>query len=144
MQNPLTDNVTFPQLIQDSINGCRKMQYTLYRKSAAKMFQVCLLHTNNHTEDAKDILQDGFVRVFKNLHKFRHDGSFEGWVRTNITRTALSSLKEKNKKTSARIQIYYTLSGIMTSALQISLLKKILSRWVRNCRPDTKKYSYCM
>lgn len=98
MQNYLPDNVTVSQLIQGSINGCPKMQQTLYRIFAAKMYQVCLRYTNNETEDAKDILQDGFVRVFKNLHKFRHDGSFEGWIRTIMTRTALSRIKEKNRK----------------------------------------------
>jgi RNA polymerase sigma factor (sigma-70 family) len=98
MQNHLPEHVTESQLIQDSINGCPKMQQTLYRKFAAKMYQVCLRYTNNDTDDAKDILQDGFVRVFKNLHKFRHDGSFEGWIRTIVTRTALSRIKEKNKR----------------------------------------------
>ena len=62
------------------------------------MYQVCLRYTNNNAEDAKDVLQDGFVKVFKNLHKFRHDGSFEGWIRTIIIRTALSQIREKNKK----------------------------------------------
>lgn len=74
------------------------MQQALYSKFAAKMFQVCLRYTSN-TEDAKDILQDGFIKVFSNLHKFRHDGSFEGWIRTIITRTALSRLKEKERRT---------------------------------------------
>jgi RNA polymerase sigma-70 factor (ECF subfamily) len=74
------------------------MQQILYSKFAAKMYQVCLRYTSNNTEDAKDVLQDGFVKVFKNLHKFRNDGSFEGWIRTIMTRTALSQIREKNKK----------------------------------------------
>lgn len=98
MQEYITDNLSESQLIHDSINGCRKMQQTLYSKFAAKMYQVCLRYTNNNAEDAKDVLQGGFVKVFKNLHKFRHDGSFEGWIRTIITRTALSHIREKNKK----------------------------------------------
>jgi RNA polymerase sigma-70 factor (ECF subfamily) len=98
MQDYISDNVSDTQLIQDSIKGSRKMQQILYSKFAAKMYQVCLRYTSNNAEDAKDVLQDGFVKVFKNLHKFRNDGSFEGWIRTIITRTALSQIREKNKK----------------------------------------------
>ena len=98
MQDYTSHKLSESQLIHDAINGCCKMQQTLYSKFAAKMFQVCLRYTNNNAEDAKDILQDGFVKVFKNLHKFSHDGSFEGWIRTIITRTALSQIREKNKK----------------------------------------------
>ena len=98
MQDYTLYNLSESQLIHDSINGCHKMQQTLYSKFAAKMYRVCLRYTNNNAEDAKDVLQDGFVKVFKNLHKFRHDGSFEGWIRIIITRTALSQIREKNKK----------------------------------------------
>jgi RNA polymerase sigma factor (sigma-70 family) len=98
MQDYFSDNLTVSQLIDDSINGCPKMQQKLYSKFSAKMYQVCLRFTDNNADDAKDVLQDGFIKVFKNLHKFRHDGSFEGWIRTIITRTALSRIREKNKK----------------------------------------------
>ena len=98
MQDHITHNLSETQLILDSINGCGKMQHLLYSKFAAKMYQVCLRYTGNNAEEAKDALQDGFVKVFKHLHKFRHDGSFEGWIRTIITRTALSQVRDKNKK----------------------------------------------
>lgn len=98
MQDYITENLSEIQLIQDSIKGSRQMQQILYSKFAAKMYQVCLRYTHNNADDAKDVLQDGFVKVFKNLHKFRYDGSFEGWIRTIITRTALSQIREKNKK----------------------------------------------
>ena len=97
MQHYISENLSDKQLINESINGCTKMQHTLYNRFATKMYQVCLRYTNNNAEDAKDVLQDGFIKIFKNLHKFRHDGSFEGWIRTIITRTALSHIKEKNK-----------------------------------------------
>ena len=98
MQDYISANLPVSQMIQDSINGCSKMQRALYNNFAAKMYQVCLRYTDNNAEDAKDVLQEGFIKVFKNLRKFRHDGSFEGWIRTIITRTALSQIREKNKK----------------------------------------------
>lgn len=87
----------FSEIIRDSIQGCSKMQKRLYQTFAPKMYQVCLRYTNNNAEDAEDIMQDGFIKVYKNLHKFRDDGSFEGWIRTIITRTALSHIRNKNK-----------------------------------------------
>jgi RNA polymerase sigma factor (sigma-70 family) len=98
MQYYISNNLSELSLIHGSMNGCPKMQQALYSKFADKMYQVCLRYTDNNTEDAKDVLQDGFIKVFRNLHKFRHDGSFEGWIRTIITRTALSQIKEKKKK----------------------------------------------
>ncbi|MBK8610325.1 MAG: RNA polymerase sigma factor [Chitinophagaceae bacterium] len=98
MQDFNSDLVPDSQLIQDSIKGCPKRQHELYHRFASKMFLVCLRYTHNNTADAEDILQEGFVKVFRNLHKFRNDGSFEGWIRTIVTRTALSHLRDKNKK----------------------------------------------
>lgn len=101
MYDQILSSLSEAQMIQASLNGSRRMQDVLYNRFAAKMYQVCLRYTRNNTEDAKDIMQEGFIKVFSNLHKFRHDGSFEGWIRTIITRTALSRLTEKNRKLTA-------------------------------------------
>ena len=44
------------------------------------MYGVCLRYSGN-VDDANDLLQEGFIKVFRNLLKFRGDGSFEGWMR---------------------------------------------------------------
>jgi len=61
---------------------------------AGKMFTVCLRYANDSME-AEDILQDGFIRVFNNLHQFKFEGSFEGWVRRVIVNCALKRLQKK-------------------------------------------------
>lgn len=128
MQDYISENLSVSQLIEDSINGCPKMQHTLYSRFAAKMYQVCLRYTNNNTDDAKDILQDGFVKVFRNLHKFRNDGSFEGWIRTIITRTALSQIREKNKKvTSYNTDLLHAVKDSKTLVTDILAEKDIIS-----------------
>jgi RNA polymerase sigma factor (sigma-70 family) len=128
MQEYISDNLTVSQMIQDSVNGCPKMQNTLYRFYAPKMYQVCLRYTNNNADDAKDILQDGFLKVFKNLHKFRHDGSFEGWIRTIITRTALSVIKEKNKRvTTVNTDMLYAVKYTETSIAERLAEKDIMA-----------------
>ncbi len=72
------------------------MQKLLYDQYADSMFAVCIRFTNNK-EDAQDILQEGFLKVFRNLHNFREDGSFEGWIRKIIKNTALTYLRDNKK-----------------------------------------------
>ena len=67
-------------LIKGCLAGERRMQEALYQRFSPKMYAVCLRYSNN-ADDSQDILQDGFVKVFKNLHMFRSEGSFEGWLR---------------------------------------------------------------
>jgi RNA polymerase sigma factor (sigma-70 family) len=139
MQDYISENLSVSQLIQDSINGCPKMQQTLYSRFAAKMYQVCLRYTDNNTEDAKDVLQDGFIKVFRNLHKFRNDGSFEGWIRTIITRTALSQIREKNKKvTSYNTDILHAVKDTEISVTDKLAEKDIISM-VKKLPPGYRK-----
>lgn len=70
------------------------MQEALYGRFAPKMYAVCLRYAGN-ADDAQDILQDGFVKVYKNLARFRGEGSFEGWVRRIFVNTAIEHLRRK-------------------------------------------------
>jgi RNA polymerase sigma-70 factor (ECF subfamily) len=85
-------------LIENCINGDRKSQKELYKIYSPKLFTVCLKYTKNHF-DAEDVLQDGFVKVFHNLHKFTGDGSFEGWLRRIFVNTAIEHLRRKKQET---------------------------------------------
>ena len=84
----------------DLIRGCLQnnagMQKMLYDKYAAKLFGIALRYAHSQ-EDAKDILQDGFVKVFKNLSKFKGTGSFEGWMRRIMVNTAIEHYRKKNQ-----------------------------------------------
>jgi RNA polymerase sigma-70 factor (ECF subfamily) len=81
-------------LIQGCIEGDRKMQEALYNKFSPKMYAVCLRYAGN-ADDAQDILQDGFVKIYKNLARFRGEGSFEGWIRRIFVNTAIEHLRRK-------------------------------------------------
>jgi RNA polymerase sigma factor (sigma-70 family) len=83
-------------IIRGSMRGNPKMQKLLYEQYAGKMYHVCLSYTRN-PEDAEDTLQEGFIKVFSHLDKFRGEGSFEGWIRTIITRTAISHIKASKR-----------------------------------------------
>lgn len=83
----------------DIIEGCLLsnpvMQKMLYEKFAPKMYGICMRYAANG-EDAKDILQDGFIKVFKNLGKFLGTGSFEGWMRRIFVNTAIEHYRKRN------------------------------------------------
>ena len=83
---------------QDILKGCQKgdrlAQRKLYELFKSKMFVVCLRYANNR-QDAEDILQEGFIKVFRDLHQYRGAGSFEGWVRKVMLHTALQYIRQQ-------------------------------------------------
>lgn len=83
-------------LIKGCIEGDRQMQELLYHKFSSKMYGVCLRYSGN-ADDASDLLQEGFIKVFKNLEKFRGEGSFEGWIRRIFVNTSIEHFRKKVK-----------------------------------------------
>ncbi len=81
-------------LIDGCINGNRQMQELLYHRFSSKMYAVCLRYSGN-VEDARDLLQEGFIKIFKNLPKYRGDGSFEGWIRRIFVNTSIEYFRRK-------------------------------------------------
>lgn len=84
--------------LKDIVKGClkndRQMQSELYKMFAPKMYGLCLRYTTN-SHDAQDILQEGFIKVFENLDKFRWKGSFEGWMKRIFVNLALDKYRSK-------------------------------------------------
>ncbi len=72
------------------------MQEMLYRRFSPKMYAVCLKYCKD-AEEARDLLQDGFVKIFKNLKKFRREGSFEGWIRRIFVNTSIEHFRKSLK-----------------------------------------------
>lgn len=87
--------MTDEQLIEGCVKGDRVAQKKLYEKYAGKMMGVCLRYADSQ-DDATDILQDGFIKVFDKLSSYEQKGSFEGWIRRIVVNTALDHLR-KNK-----------------------------------------------
>lgn len=95
--------MTEEQLVKACISGNASAQKEFYDLFAKKMMGVCLRYTNNY-EEAQDVLQDGFVKVFTKLSKFVNKGSLEGWVRRIMVNTALDHYR-KNKKFQKDVEI---------------------------------------
>lgn len=83
-------------LIKGCIEGDVQMQRMLYDQFSSKMYGVCLRYAEN-TEDANDVMQEGFIKVYKSLAKFRAEGSFEGWIRRIFINTCIEHYRKKVK-----------------------------------------------
>lgn len=92
----MTDNPNYSE--HDIIKGClqqdRRMQALLYNRFSPKLYAVCLRYMGNE-EDAQDVLQDAFIKVFRNIDKYRGEGSLEGWLRRIVVNTAIEHIRRK-------------------------------------------------
>jgi len=81
------------------IEGCRKgnrlAQKELYENYSRRMMGVCLRYVNDR-ETARDLLQDGFVKVFTSIGSYTGVGSFEGWMRKIFVNCALEYLRKSD------------------------------------------------
>jgi RNA polymerase sigma factor (sigma-70 family) len=77
--------------------GClendRKQQEQLYRMLAPKMLAVCMRYAKDKDE-AQDIMQEGFIKMFKNMKNYRGEGSLEGWIRRIMVHSAISRYRK--------------------------------------------------
>jgi len=87
-------------MIKGCVAGNREMQKLLYERFAATMKGVCLRYSKTSFE-AEDIMHDAFVKIFRNLEKFKGDCPLEGWIRRITINTALSHLRSRLHKTEA-------------------------------------------
>jgi RNA polymerase sigma factor (sigma-70 family) len=87
--------MTEEELIYGCIREDRTCQQKLYKTYAGKMLVVCMRYCRSRQE-AEDILQDGFIRVFDNIKKFTFSGSFEGWVRRIMINCALRNYRKSS------------------------------------------------
>ena len=79
-------------LLKDCKRGRRKSQEELYHRFASAMYGICLQYASGE-EDAEDILQDGFIKVFAKLEQVKNPAAFPGWIRRLMINTALEKYR---------------------------------------------------
>jgi len=98
-------------MIQGCLRNEAAAQQELYHKYSPKMLTVCYRYAKSR-EDAEDMLQEGFIKVFMQIRQFQHKGALEGWIRKIMVHTCINSLK-KNRKFTESVDL------IHASAVQI-------------------------
>ncbi|MGN6801181.1 MAG: RNA polymerase sigma factor [Ginsengibacter sp.] len=119
-------NPSESDLIKGCIEGNPEMQKLLYDLYSSKMYGVCLRYTEN-VEDANDVMQEGFIKVYRSLPKFRAEGSFEGWIRRIFVNTSIEHYRKKTKKYNITEVQENTIEDNELSALDSLATKDILN-----------------
>ena len=81
-------------LIARCKKGDRKAQYEVYRLYSKAMFNVAMRITQDYME-AEDVLQEAFVRAFKNLESFKGDSTFGAWFKRIVVNTSINHIKKR-------------------------------------------------
>ncbi len=95
MVNVNADN--YSSIITECIDRQPKAQKKLFEILAPKMYAICVRYAKD-SDDAKDLIQDGFIRLFKNLDKFENRGSFEGWAKRIFINTCIEYYRKQQKE----------------------------------------------
>lgn len=96
-------------IIAGCLQGNPIAQRELYNRHSPKMLSVCFRFAQSR-EDAEDMLQEGFIKVFTQMHTFQNKGAFEGWIRRIIVHTCINLLK-KNKKFNESVDLDYAMQA---------------------------------
>lgn len=91
------------EIIRSCISGDARAQKSLFDKYSRRMMGICLRYAPSR-EEAEDMLQEGWIKVFRNLHQFRFEGSAEGWIKRVIVNTCLELLR-RNKKMANHLDV---------------------------------------
>lgn len=82
------------------IRACQKGQENyirlLYEKNYSLFYKICFRYCPD-TDEVKDVIQDGFIRLIKNINQYEFKGSFEGWMKRVMVTTALNHLQSTKK-----------------------------------------------
>ncbi len=83
-------------LIKKCIARKKDAQYLLYQQYAAQMLGLCYRYTKS-LEDAEDVLQEGFIKVFTNIHQYKNEGELGGWIRRIMINTAITYINKHKR-----------------------------------------------
>jgi RNA polymerase sigma-70 factor (ECF subfamily) len=101
--------MTEEMMLQGCLDNLATAQEALYNRFSPRMLGVCYRYARNR-EDAEDMLQEGFMKIYSQIHQFRNTGALEGWIRKIIVHTCINILK-KNKKFSESVDLIHA-SGV--------------------------------
>lgn len=92
-----SDEHTEKELVEGCVRNDRWSQELLYRRFFPTMLRMCYRYAHNQ-EEAMEILNTGFLRVFKKVHTFNFSGSLEGWIRRIIFHSIADYYRQNDRK----------------------------------------------
>lgn len=109
-------------LIEDFLDGDVAALETLVEKYKRMVYRVAIKITENH-EDANDVVQETFLKVYKSLNKFKKESSFETWLYRIVVNLSLNAVKRRKRRRELSIDEIYekeTKNGFIASSEAIA------------------------
>jgi len=85
------------RLISACLRGDRAAQRTLYVVHKDKLYTLCLRYAYNR-EEAEDMLQEGFIKIYRDLKNYKPIAPLYAWMRTVVVRTALEHIRKRKRR----------------------------------------------
>lgn len=85
------------QLVEGCKKGSRLAQEEVFKSMYGRLKGVCMRYADD-ADEAEDIVQNGFIKVFKSIENYKGDGSFEGWIKRIVINTAIDNYRRKKVK----------------------------------------------
>ena len=120
----------YHRLVRDCLKEKPAAQKELYDFFAGPMLGVCYRYTKS-IADAEDVLQEGFVKVFRNLHQYKHEGELGGWIRRIMVTTAINYLKKNSRYQTEMIYTDDYLHAVTNEHPEIRMSAKELAELIR-------------
>ncbi len=122
------------KLVKDCLREKPAAQRQLYDLFAGPMLGICYRYTKSMA-DAEDVLQEGFVKVFKNLHQYKSEGELGGWIRRIMVTTAINYLKKNIRYQTELLFDNDTLHAVSNDHPEIRMNAKALAELIRQLPP---------
>lgn len=114
------------KLVKKCLGGNKRAQKQLFDQYAPQMMTICKRYSNRD-DQALDMLQEGFIRVFGKLHLYSGEGSLGGWIRTVVVNTSLTILRrEKKFSLNETIEEFQIKDSLSNNALENLALEELL------------------
>jgi RNA polymerase sigma factor (sigma-70 family) len=123
-------DITEKDLVRQCLAGNVRSQQALFAKYSAVIYAICMRYSRN-SENAKDLLQEAFIKVFEGLKYFRFEGSFEGWMKRVAVNTCLDFNKKlKNEPYNEELELHVEVgsSESISADLHVEDLFRLLQK----------------
>jgi RNA polymerase sigma-70 factor (ECF subfamily) len=118
------------RLVKDCLQGKAAAQKQLYERHAPLMLAICYRYTKS-VADAEDVLQEGFVKAFRNLEQYKGEGELGAWLRRIMVTTAINYLKKASRYQTELLFGDDQLHAVSTYQPEVALGAKELADLIR-------------
>ncbi|MFP3861065.1 MAG: RNA polymerase sigma factor [Bacteroidales bacterium] len=115
--------------------GDKKSQKLLYDIFSPRLYGLCLRYSSDEHE-AKDLLQEGFIKIFSKLNQYKNQGSLEGWMKRIVINTAMENFRKSNNLILRHSDIHLENTHVKYEHVLEELNSKDLLRMIQSLSPQ--------